>query len=143
MRKILLISLILFACEKEGVFHHDASDPRRGSVEKVDARLPIVDSLDTKDILLDKEISITLNTRPDLLQDTSPDTSRIDLPLDATPLTTGTKCAKSTDCQTGFCTDGVCCVVEKCVDTCVPGSSYGCAPYMGFTCAPLGTCRGF
>jgi cysteine-rich repeat protein len=55
----------------------------------------------------------------------------------------GTSCGGADQCGSAFCTDGVCCVVSKCVDTCVPSGITTCAPYSGFTCAPYGTCRGY
>jgi hypothetical protein len=144
MKKTLLLTLVLIACEKEGVFSwYDASSARRGPSLELDAGTPVIDALPAKDLPFAKEASVPPDTVADLLRDITPDLNRLDLQPDVTPLSTGTKCSKSSDCQSGFCTDGVCCVVEKCVDTCIPSATYACAPYMGFTCSPLGTCRGF
>lgn len=137
MKKTLLLALVLIACEKEGLFsQQDASGARRGPTVAFDAS-------PSRDLTPDKESPSSLDTRPDLPRDLVVDLSKTDLQPDTTPLSIGTKCLKPADCQSGFCTDGVCCAVEKCIDTCVPGSSYACAPYTGFTCSPLGTCRGF
>lgn len=90
---------------------------------------------------------VSPDLRPDLAPDFGPDLG-LDLRKDlSTPdlspnLPQGTSCSRNSDCRSSFCTDGVCCEVAKCVDTCIPGSS-ACTPYNGFTCAPFGTCRGF
>lgn len=84
------------------------------------------------------------NPPPDLPKDlTPPDLTRDLPPPDLTPkLNVGTTCSTSAQCGSGHCTDGVCCTVDKCVDTCVPTTT-ACPPYNGFTCAPYGTCRAF
>lgn len=85
---------------------------------------------------------IRVDSSPDLLTDIPPDllrdTSKSDLALN---LSLGTTCISGNDCNSGFCTNGVCCQVSICMDTCPPGGS--CVPYNGFTCAPYGTCRGY
>ena len=70
---------------------------------------------------------------------------KLDLPTpDLTPTRPlGTLCGSNDECSSSFCTNGVCCNVASCFDTCVPNGITTCAPYNGFTCAPLGTCRGY
>jgi hypothetical protein len=86
---------------------------------------------------------LTPNRTPDLAPDLTPDSKPDSRSPDTSPnLPLGTSCSRNTDCNSSFCTNGVCCNVAVCLDTCVPGTST-CAPYSGFTCAPYGTCRGF
>ena len=94
----------------------------------------------SSDLTLDLSPSdLVVDTSPDLKPDLKPDLSSPDL---SPNLPIGTVCIHNNDCRSSFCTDGVCCDVAKCVDTCTPGSST-CTPYNGFTCAPYGTCRGY
>jgi len=55
----------------------------------------------------------------------------------------GTHCGNPSQCASGFCTDGVCCAVALCRDTCVPSFINYCPVYNGWTCAPGGTCRAY
>lgn len=89
---------------------------------------------------------ISPDRTPDLfvVADTRPIERKPDLAPDLTPKQdNGIPCGGHDQCMSGFCTDGVCCQVTKCVDTCVPSYGGTCAPYNGFTCAPYGTCRGY
>jgi len=93
--------------------------------------------------------SLIADSSPDRLvyrfPDTSPDLTVPDLasPDLAPTLPSGSPCTHNKECDSTFCTDGVCCDVAKCVNTCIPNGITACAPYNGFTCAPYGTCRGF
>jgi hypothetical protein len=170
MKDLTLVLLLLFGCTSEHT--GDLSGPRRSRAPITYDALPadtakspdlsfvadlsLTPSPDTtqNEALLD----LTPETNPDLTKldsivtsDLEPDT-RSNLNPDAKKdssspdlnrnLPLGTTCSRPSDCNSTYCTDGVCCTVALCVDTCTPGSS-GCTPYAGFTCAPYGTCRGF
>ena len=96
-----------------------------------DSRFEVFPDSSPPDLLPDVVVSLGPNDKPDL---NSPDLPP-NLPL-------GSPCSLPSACHSNFCTDGVCCEVEKCLP-CVPTATSSCAPYAGYTCAPSGTCRGF
>ena len=77
--------------------------------------------------------------------DLGSDTIHRDLGVpDASPKKSlGIRCGNPSQCSSGFCTDGVCCVVALCRDDCVPSAINNCPVYEGWTCAPGGTCRAY
>jgi len=86
-----------------------------------------------------------IDTSPDLTRDsTIPDLPRdLATPDSAPRKSLGTSCGNPDQCSSGYCTNGVCCSVALCYDTCVPSAINSCPVYNGWTCAPSGTCRAY
>jgi hypothetical protein len=96
-----------------------------------DSQVAALPDLSPPDLLPDDVVSLRTDTKPDLNSPELPP----NLPL-------GSPCSRPSACHSNFCTDGVCCEVEKCLP-CVPTATSSCAPYAGYTCAPSGMCRGY
>ena len=153
--------IVLMGCSPEGNFSLDgsvdSSGPRRGSdgdakvpVEAInDLRVEVSDST-ISDLISDSKAVADSLTVPDLApldlpRETSVDVLQTDLSIDTTVIKSpqGSTCSNNSQCSSGYCTDGVCCSVAKCIDTCVVSGGTNCPVYNGFTCSPFGTCRAY
>ena len=163
MKTTSILYLLIFAtsCSHEGatVPQQDASpldDIEVSNVPSPPHRGPAPRYASDSDasLLTGPDAIVAPDTCPDLSPDQTPDlfvgsdTLPINLKPDLAPdlppkQDNGIPCGGHDQCMSGFCTDGVCCRVAKCVDTCVPSYGGTCAPYNGFTCSPFGTCRGY
>jgi hypothetical protein len=149
---ITLIVLMGMGCSPEGNFSLDgcvdSSGPRRGS--DGDAKVEFDTITDLQVEVSDSRAVIDsltiLDLAPlDLPKETSIDVLKIDLSNDTTVirLPQGSICNNNSQCSSGYCTDGVCCSVAKCIDTCMVSGGTNCPVYNGFTCSPFGTCRAY
>lgn len=155
-KHIVLLSLLLGslpACEPEGIDLPDAwvADPSPGS-----KALPDRGPAPNPSVALDAGISQTeiadartassldsqgdgsaTQSKPDLLPSIQPDLA----PPAKLPL--GTACGKSNECLSGFCTDGYCCGVSTCLDSCIAAAISPACPYAyaySCSCGSAGSC---
>lgn len=143
-----LIVWVSGSCEKEGLSQQSGS---RGREEKtldasvdvqVDLKKIESDTLTDLPIVVKNDAEIR-DSKVEIVPDLKNDTRTPDTKIDTEILGIGSACRNSESCSGGHCTDGVCCTVSKCVDTCIPSATSSCPVYSGWTCAPYGTCRAF
>lgn len=133
-KHIFLLWLIvgsISACETEGIDLPDTSPPRHGPAALGDASSPVSDA--SSPVSLDA--GITPDVTPPVHADSGPDTFHPTLMM-------GSVCSKSSECNSGFCTDGFCCGVSSCSDYCVAKLvSNTCPLYAQCNCGSDGSCH--
>ena len=150
MKTTTILWLLLCGCAVDDVAISHWRGPAPSSSSAADASSPVVPDVQGRDPRPDSSLL------PDLPTDHQSDLAEsLDLPTDLLPdldlgaldssskRILGTRCGSPSQCASGHCTDGVCCQVAECHDTCVPSSINSCPVYLGWTCAPAGTCRAY
>jgi hypothetical protein len=137
MKTTTILWLLLCGCAVDDVKIHTWRGPAPTFSPAADASLDLP-------IDLPPDLSIeAVDSRPVLAGDASDSDLSRDLADSSSKRSLGTRCESPSQCANGHCTDGVCCQVAECHDTCVPSSINSCPVYLGWTCAPAGTCRAY